>query len=84
MLNAETIICHTHLRKSLRSPSLDAFSGIPYVCFSDSRLKCRDGATSDFGIGWFTDNYVIWCGLLAKKLPKIHTGNKWYLIINVL
>lgn len=37
-----------HLRKSLRSPSLDAFSEIPYVCFSDSRLKCRDGATSDF------------------------------------
>ena len=43
-----------------------------------------DGATSDFGIGWFTDSYVVWCGLLAKKLPKIHTVNKWYLIINVL
>lgn len=50
----------------MKSPSLDAFSEIPYVCFSDSRLKCRDGATSDFGIGWFTDSYVIWCGLLAK------------------
>lgn len=67
--------------KSLR---LDAFSEIPYVCFSDSRHKRRDGATSDFGIGWFTDSYVIWRGLLAKKMPKIHTGNKWYLIINAL
>ena len=46
--------------------------------------RCRDDATSDFGTGWFTGSYVIWCGLLAKKLPKIHAGNKWYLIINVL
>ena len=68
----------------MKSPSLDAFSEIPYVYFSDSRLKCRDGATSDFGIGWFTDSYVIWGGLLAKKLPKIHAGNKLYLIISVL
>ena len=68
----------------MKSPSLDAFSEIPYVCFYDSRLKRRDGATFYFGIGWFTDSYVIWCGLLAKKLPKIHTENKWYLIINVL
>lgn len=68
----------------MKSLSLDAVLSIPYFCFPDSRLKCRDGATSDFGIGWFTDSYVIWRGLLAKKLPKIHTGNKWYLIINVL
>ena len=53
-------------------------------CFSESGRKCRDGATSDFGMDWFTDGYIIWCGLLAKKLPKIHAGNKWYLIINVL
>ena len=68
----------------MKSPSLYAFSEIPYVCFSDSRLKCWDGATSDFGIGWFTDSYVIWCGLLAKKMSRIHTENKGYLIINVL
>lgn len=68
----------------MKSLSLDAVLSIPYFCFPDSRLKCRDGATSDFGIGWFADSYVIWRGLLAKKLPKIHTGNKWYLIINVL
>lgn len=68
----------------MKSPSLDAFSEVPYLCFPDFRLKRRDGATFYFGIGWFTDSYVIWCGLLAKKLPKIHTENKWYLIINVL
>ena len=51
----------------MKSPSLDAFSEIPYLCFPDFRLKCRDGATSDFGIGWFTDSYVVWCGLLAKN-----------------
>ena len=67
--------------KSLR---LDAFSEIPYFCFPESRRKRRDGATSDFGMDWFTDSYVIWCGLLAKKSPKIHVRNKWYLIINVL
>lgn len=68
----------------MKSPSLDAVLSIPYFCFSDSRLKGRDGATSDFGIGWFTDSYVIWCGLLAKKMSRIHTENKGYLIINVL
>ena len=68
----------------MKSLSLDAFSEIPYFCFPESGLKCRDGATSDFGVDWLTDSYVIWCGLLAKKLPKIHAGNKWYLIINVL
>ena len=68
----------------MKSLSLDAVLSIPYFCFPDSRLKCRDGAISDFGIGWFTNSYIIWCGLLAKKLPKIHAGNKWYLIINVL
>lgn len=54
------------------------------ICFSESRLKRRDGATSDFGMDWFTDSYIIWCGLLAKKMPKIHVRNKLYLIINVL
>ena len=68
----------------MKSLSLDAVLSIPYFCFPESRLKCRDGATSDFGIGWFTDSYVVWCGLLAKKMPRIHTENKWYLIINVL
>ena len=68
----------------MKSLSLDAVLSIPYFCFPDSRLKRRDGATSDFGISWFTNSYIIWCGLLAKKLPKIHAGNKWYLIINVL
>ena len=68
----------------MKSPSLDAFSEITYVCFSESGLKRRDGATSDFGMDWFADSYIIWCGLLAKKMPRIHTENKSYLIINVL
>lgn len=68
----------------MKSLSLDAFSEIPYFYFSDSRLKRRDGATSDFGMDCFTDSYIIWCGLMAKKMPKIHVRNKWHLIINVL
>lgn len=51
----------------MKSLSLDAVLSIPYFCFPESGLKRRDGATSDFVIGWFTDSYVIWRGLLAKK-----------------
>lgn len=54
----------------MKSLSLDAVLSIPYFCFPESGLKRRDGATSDFGIGWFTDSYVIWRGLLAKKCRK--------------
>lgn len=61
----------------MKSLSLDAVLSIPYFCFPDSRLKCRDGATSDFGIGWFIDSYVIW-GQRKSRLIKLVLLPLWY------